>query len=242
MSHHNPIPSPPNTPLAQRSVGELVAETPSLSRVFQQHRLDFCCQGGRTVEQACEAKHLPLDAVLADLQAALAGPPPEQDNPAELPPVELVEHIVSRHHGYLRAELPRLHSMSLRVASVHGGHTPSLVEVHEVFTSLLEELDSHMAKDEEILFPAIRRLAAGESIPMPLDGPIHGMMQEHAEAGEALETLRSLTADFTPPAEACNTYRALFAGLAELETDLHRHIHLENAVLFPQAMKMAAAV
>jgi regulator of cell morphogenesis and NO signaling len=130
--------------------------------------------------------------------------------------------------------------MSERVAKVHGSHTPSLVEVFDIFCAMSEELDGHMMKEEQILFPAIESLCAGGSA-MPLDGPVACMLQEHDDAGKALARMRELTNGFTPPPEACNTYRALFAGLVELEEDLHRHIHLENAVLFPQAMVMANA-
>jgi regulator of cell morphogenesis and NO signaling len=131
--------------------------------------------------------------------------------------------------------------MAGRVANVHGGHTPSLVEVFQVFTGLEQELASHMMKEEQILFPAVSAMSRGEVALMPLDGPIACMIHEHDDAGAALAQLRELTNGFRPPADACNTCRALFAGLQELEEDLHRHIHLENAVLFPAAQAMAAA-
>lgn len=239
MSHSTPTLSPPGTPLLQRSIGELVAETPGLSRIFQRHSIDFCCQGGRTLAEACAIKNLDPERIVAELEAALAGPVEEVENPAELPLSELADYIVARHHKYLRDELPRLHAMSTRVAHVHGGHTPTLVEVHEVFTGLLEELSDHMEKEERVLFPEIHRMARGERAAMPLDGPIHCMVHEHESAGQALERLRELTNDHTPPPEACNTYRALFSGLRDLEEDLHRHIHLENHVLFPAASRLA---
>ena len=131
--------------------------------------------------------------------------------------------------------------MAARVAQVHGGHTPSLVEVYEVFSGMAAELAEHMMKEEQVLFPAISTMVLGESAPMPLDGPIACMLHEHDDAGEALARLRELTNGFTPPPEACNTYRALFAGLAELEEDLHVHIHLENSVLFPAARALETA-
>ncbi|MCU0781588.1 MAG: hemerythrin domain-containing protein, partial [Akkermansiaceae bacterium] len=126
--------------------------------------------------------------------------------------------------------------MAERVARVHGGHTPSLVELFEVFHAMGQELTGHMMKEEHILFPAIGALCAGNGAVMPLDGPVACMLREHDDAGAALARMRELTHGFTPPPDACNTYRALFAALAELEEDLHRHIHLENSVIFPQAM------
>lgn len=239
-SHHHPVFSPTGTPLENRTVGELVAEDPNLSRVFQKHSIDFCCQGGRTLGEACSSRKVDLSTLLEDLQQASADPVEHSGNPSELPLPEMIDHIVDHHHGFLRQELPRLGVMALRVAQVHGGHTPSLVEVEEVFRGLAEELQDHMEKEELILFPAIRRLCQEESVPMPLDAPVNRMMVEHDDAGRALTRLHELTHAFSPPPEACNTYRALFAGLAELEDDLQRHIHLENSVLFPSALGLQA--
>lgn len=235
MSHHPNITTPEGTPISDRTVGELVAERPGRSRIFQAFQIDFCCQGGRTLRQACEKRDVAIPSVIEQLEAEAAAPAPESSNPATLPPAELASYIVTTHHDFLRRELPRLQAMADRVAHVHGGHTPSLVEVQEVFTSLRLELEGHIMKEEQILFPAISDMAAGRREPVALDGPIACMINEHDDAGRALERLNALTSGYTPPAEACNTYRALFAGLGDLEEDLHRHIHLENAVLFPVA-------
>ena len=238
MSHSTIEFSPAGTPVLERTVGELVAERPSRSRVFQKHGIDFCCQGGRTLAEACERKIVDPSVVVGELEAE-SHEAADASNPAELPPVELIEHIVSKHHGYLREELPRLHAMVARVAQVHGPHTPSLVQVHLIYEEMMVELAHHMMKEEDVLFPAIKAMASGGSAGIPLEGAIATMLAEHDEAGAALAKMRELTNGFTPPPEACNTYRALFAGLAELEEDLHRHIHLENSVLFPAARKMA---
>ena len=239
MSHKPNVFSPPGTPLLERTVGELVAERPGRSRVFQAFSIDFCCQGGRTLREACERKGLATDAVVEQLEAELADKSAQTRNPAELPAHELAAYIVEVHHGFLRRELPRLHAMSERVAQVHGGHTPSLVEMFHVFTSMEAELAGHMMKEEQVLFPAIEAMSRGEPPPGMLDGPIACMIHEHEEVGAALARLRELSHGFLPPADACNTYRALFAGLHELEEDVHRHVHLENAVLFPAAQAMA---
>jgi len=237
--HHQPVFSPPGTPVAARSVGELVAERPGLSRVFQKHGLDFCCQGGLAVRDACARKHVDLATVVADLEQAMAQPAETGPNPAQLPVPELVQHIVTQHHDFLRRELPRLHAMAGRVAQVHGGHTPSLVEVFHTFDGLAEELAQHIEKEEQVLFPVIVTMHR-DGPGADLDAPIECMMLEHDDAGEAIARLRELTHGYAPPPEACNTYRALFAGLAELEEDMHRHVHLENSVLFPAARMLAA--
>lgn len=242
MSHRPNVVSPEGTSLTDRTVGELVAERPDRSRIFQSFQIDFCCQGGRTLRDACEQKGVALDSVVEQIEAELADTVPSDLNPAELRPHQLIDYIIETHHVFLRQELPRLDAMAKRVAQVHGGHTPSLIEVLTVFTALFEELDSHMRKEEQVLFPAIASLSLGQAAAMPLDGPISCMIHEHEEVGDTLKRLHELTNGFQPPADACNTYRALFAGLAGLEEDLHRHIHLENSVLFPQAHALAEAV
>jgi regulator of cell morphogenesis and NO signaling len=224
--------------MLERTVGELVAERPGRSRVFQSFGIDFCCQGGRTLREACERKGVAAQTLVEQLEAEAAAKHQPVRNPAELPPHELAEFIVTTHHAYLRRELPRLHAMAARVAQVHGGHTPSLVEIFEVVQVLREELDSHIEKEEVVLFPAIAAMSRGEAVPAVVEGPIDCMVHEHEAAGAALSRLRELSNGYVPPHEACNTYRALFAGLCDLEEDLHHHIHLENSVLFPAAQAL----
>jgi len=241
MSHKPNIFSPHGTPVIDRTVGELVAERPARSRIFQNFGIDFCCQGSRTVRQACERNGVSADSVLEQLEAELKDKSAPKNNPADLPVPELADYIVKKHHGFLWRELPRLHAMAARVAQVHGGHTPSLNDVYEVFLGLEEEMVEHMKKEENVLFPTIIAISRNEMSPVRLDEPIECMMHEHESTGAALERLRALTNGYQPPIEACNTYRALFAGLQELEEDMHQHIHLENAVLFPAAQSLAIA-
>lgn len=238
MSHSIPFRSKPGTATVDRTVGELVAESPSRSRIFQRLQIDFCCQGGRTLRDSCRNRGLDPESVAREVEGESQLPADAETNPALLPPPELADHIESRYHVPLRAELPRLRAMAVRVAEVHGAGTPSLLEVRDVFLGLEAELSGHLDKEEQILFPIIRASAAGNPVVLSIDGPVACMMHEHEDAGEALRRLRTLTDGFNPPEGACNTYRALFAGLAELEEELHRHIHLENAVLFPAALSL----
>ena len=148
MSHKQNIYSAPGTPVLERTVGELVAERPNRSRVFQTFGIDFCCQGARTLREACERKGVPAQSVVEQLEVELRDKAPAAENPAQLPLHELTEYIVRTHHNFLRRELPRLNAMSARVAQVHGGHTPALIEMFDVFQGLHDELASHIMKEE----------------------------------------------------------------------------------------------
>jgi regulator of cell morphogenesis and NO signaling len=222
------------------SVGQLVAKQPGLSRVFEELSIDFCCGGNRPLGEVCTELGLDAGAVVEKLRAATSE---KADGPncLEISLTELCDHIEQTHHAYLRVELPRLTQMANKVADVHGERKPELHEVKEVFAALRSELEPHLMKEEQILFPAVRQMeVSSEPLQLPfgsVGNPIHCMMQEHDIAGSALSTLRCLTADYEPPHDACNTYRALFDGLHELETDLHEHIHKENNILFPGAIE-----
>jgi len=234
-----------NAAIEEKTVGELVTERPARSRVFESFGIDYCCGGKRSLREACEKKGVPLDDVAARLEEADAvGSGDNGVDAGSLALDELVDHIIATHHAYLREELPRLTFMTGKVAKVHGEEDKRLVEVRDVFERMRAELESHMTKEEMVLFPAVKRLADATSRPQfpfgSLANPINAMEYEHDEAGDALAQLRTLTDGFMPPDWACNTYRAMLDGLHELEQDLHQHIHKENNVLFPRALKVEA--
>ncbi len=226
---------------AEIQVGTLVRQQPSRSRIFEQYKIDYCCGGKLSLAEACGRKGIDPQAVIDQLHAVET----EQEsndapNPDDMSLTQLADHIEQTHHTYLRRELPRLSMMAQKVADVHGDHQPWTKDLNEVLGSLVEELQSHMLKEEQVLFPMIRTLEAGDQHDSPGCGmsvthPIGAMEHEHDMAGEALEKLRALSSGFTPPEDACNTFRALLDGLRELELDLHQHIHKENNVLFPKA-------
>jgi regulator of cell morphogenesis and NO signaling len=218
----------------QQTVGELAALSPSAVRVFESYGIDFCCGGNQPLDVACRDKELAPEQVLGELEAALdePGAPGEDWNTAPLS--ALIDHILSRHHAYLRSELPRLFRWLRAVQEAHGaGDGVVLAALEQVLAGLQQELEAHMHKEELILFPAIRRADAG------IGQPIAVMETEHESASRALREIRRLTADYQPPERACATYRALWQALAELEKDLHLHIHLENNILFPRALREA---
>ena len=219
-------------------VATIAREHPATIKVFQRHRIDFCCGGKRPLAEVAAAAGVPAAELLAELGAAAAGPQPERDWSAA-PATDLVQHILERYHAPLQRDLPILLGMAAKVAMRHGDTHPELVEVRHVVEALAAEMTSHMQKEERVLFPMIVRMAKGGVAPAPVDGPIEVMELEHEQVARLLARLRELTAGFVPPEEACNSYRGLFSMLAELESETHVHVHLENNVLFPRAEELA---
>lgn len=231
----------------EKTVGQIAAESPASVRVFEKYGIDYCCGGGRPLAEACREKGLAVETVLAELESdRSAGNGAARDwNVAPLS--ELIDHILTTHHDYLRAELPTVQTRLTKVIEAHGAKYPeSLLPLREVFLGLQEELYGHMRKEEMILFPVIMEMEAaiaggGRPAPPPfgtVENPIRVMRHEHDSAATALREMRRLTNGYTLPADACATYRALFLGLQELEADLHQHIHLENNILFPRAAEL----
>jgi regulator of cell morphogenesis and NO signaling len=224
----------------ETTIGGLVAARPLLARIFRQLGIDYCCGGKQTIAVACARRGLDVATTIALLDAAAAAQAsgPAEVDAAAMGLAELADHIESTHHAYLKTELPRLVEMADRVGAKHGWRDPRLPEVAAAVTTVADDMLAHMQKEEKILFPLVRQIEAGAR--GDLTAPIARMEAEHEAAGNLTARLRELTDGFTPDAEACNTHRALLAGLAEFESDLHRHVHKENNVLFPRALALAA--
>jgi regulator of cell morphogenesis and NO signaling len=224
------------------TVGELVAGRPLLARVFERVGIDYCCGGKTTLAAACAKRGLDVATLTAVLDAVPAGSTSAIDA-ARLSLSELATHIESTHHAYVKETLPILVEQADRVATKHAGRDERYVQVAEITRELTDEMFSHMAKEEQVLFPLVRDLengGGGVSHCGSIANPIRQMEAEHEGAGGAIARLRELTDGFTPPADACNTHRALYAGLAEFEADLHLHVHKENNILFPRALALEA--
>jgi regulator of cell morphogenesis and NO signaling len=232
--------------VTETTVGQLVSERPARARVFEKFGIDYCCGGKKPLEQACSDKGVDLQKVLDDLRAAEQQGSPDDTDWVKATMTELAEHIQQTHHAYLKQELPRLDAITNKVAAVHGDRHPEMVQVREVFVNLKAEMESHMAKEEMILFPLCRKLdTAKEAFAShcgSVQNPIRVMIAEHEDAGHALEQFRTLTHDYTPPTDACNTFRALLDSLRQLEADMHQHVHKENNILFPRAIEAEAAL
>lgn len=222
------------------TVGSIVRDHPSLSRLFEQVKVDYCCGGQKSLAEACRQRGIDPQVLLAQLEDYAASETAPEVNLVELSLTELADHIERIHHAYLHAELPRLENMVTKVAAVHGEKESRLAQIRDIFLALSAELATHLMKEEQVLFPIIRQLEASDILPRVHCGtvvnPITQMTLEHDGAGVALAQLRQLTDDFTPPEGACNTYRALFDALLTFEQDMHQHIHKENNVLFPRAV------
>ena|SRR5512146_267741 len=234
---------------ANRTVREIAVEHPNATRVFEKMGIDYCCGGGKSLADACSAARLSPDEVLRSLEAAIT---PDADSAKDWSNGELAQlsrHIVTKHHNYVRTELPRLEQLMAKVVSVHGGRHPELAAMQKDLTGVGQELLSHMMKEEHILFPYIAEMEAtvqaGRRLRPPMFGsvrnPVQMMMLEHDAAGDALRRMREASDGFTPPADACISFQTLYRALAEFEADLHQHVHLENNILFPRAIEMERA-
>jgi regulator of cell morphogenesis and NO signaling len=230
-----------------RTIRDIVAEDYRTAAVFQRYGLDFCCKGNRTVEQACIDAGISADEVQQDLQDATELPQigcAPRFNSWDLP--SLITYIVSNHHAYVRAQMPVLQTHAGKVARVHGERHPEMVRVAAIVDEVVDEMSAHMTKEEQILFPYITRLAAlvdaGAGVPPApfgtVQNPIRMMEAEHESAGDALAEITRLTNGYRPPADACGTFVVLLQELQAFEEDLHRHVHLENNILFPKAVRL----
>jgi regulator of cell morphogenesis and NO signaling len=229
-------------------VGQLAAERPGSVRVLEHFGIDYCCGGRTPLSQACALKGIDVRTVISalDSEASLNTTSARSEVAADTSLAELADQIVATHHDYLRREMPRLGGLLAKVVAAHLSRRPELREVEGVFAQLRDELECHMLKEEWVLFPIIKQLEAATVGQNGHSGSVHVpilmMEHEHAAAGAALERMSDLTNGYVPPADACNSHRALLRGLAELQSDLHVHIHKENNILFPRASALEAAL
>ena len=227
----------------ERTVGELVAEDYARAAVFTEFGIDFCCGGGRSTSRACASAGVDPTRLVDALAAVDArggdGPPAD---PRSWPLDRLVAHIEDRHHTYVRRTLPVLDAWTAKVARVHGARHPELAEIRGLFQELAEEMTRHLDDEEQVLFPRVAAMGTSADDGEPVaDAVVTALEDDHEHAGSTMRRIRELTDGFTPPADACTTYRATFALLREFEQDLHRHVHLEHNVLFPRALEALSA-
>jgi regulator of cell morphogenesis and NO signaling len=233
-----------------KTVRDLALEVPGATRVFEKLKIDYCCGGGRSVNEACKAAGVRVDELTRMLEEAGAKQSDGERDFQAGPLADLIRHILDTHHVYTREESARIQALLDKVCSKHGERHPELLDVAALFRRLDADLQPHLFKEEQILFPYILRLedaASRKSAPPfapfgTVGNPVRMMMFEHDTAGELLRGLRAAALDFRAPEDACTSFRTLYTALEDFEKDLHRHIHLENNVLFPRAVELEATL
>ena len=226
-----------------KTIGEMVADDFRTASVFSANKIDFCCKGNRTLDEVCNQKGLDVYDVLAQLEKATAS----NNNTIDFNTWELdllIDYIEKKHHRYVEEKIPQLVSFLIKLEQVHGAQHPELFEIKKLFKRSADELTQHMKKEELILFPFIKKMVEANRNNSPINipgfgsvaNPIAMMMEEHENEGERFEKIVELSNNYTPPADACNTYKVTYQMLQEFEADLHAHIHLENNILFPSAI------
>ncbi|HUY80607.1 MAG TPA: iron-sulfur cluster repair di-iron protein [Acidobacteriaceae bacterium] len=231
---------------SETTVREIALEQPASIRVFEKFGIDYCCGGRRPLAAACEERSLDVDAVLAAIESATNTESAAEPEWVTAPLGEICKHIVEKHHAYVRNEVPRLRFLAQKVVTRHGPTHAELGEIQQTVEAVCADLLQHMDKEEMILFPYITNLEQNRKSCGPgsleclgtVRNPIRVMMAEHDAAGAALARMRTLSGEFTAPEGACPTYRGFYQALEEFEQDLHRHVHLENNVLFPRTIEL----
>ena len=226
------------------TIGEYVAKDFRTAAIFSKYGIDFCCKGNRTIEEACEKKGVDTDQLMNQINTVLATKNDSAIDFKTWPLDLLADYIEKTHHRYVEEKTQILLPFLDKLCKVHGANHPELFEINELFIGCAGELAQHMKKEELMLFPFIKKMAKAalteEQIAKPQFGtvknPIAMMMEEHETEGDRFVKIAALTNNYTPPADGCSTFRVTYAMLADFEQDLHKHIHLENNILFPSAM------
>lgn len=237
---------------ATKTIREIALEVPATTRVFEEFKIDYCCGGRKSLSEACAAAGLDPSLVARKLDAALSDQLSrnETGRTDTRSASELIDYIIAKHHVFTVQELERLTPLMEKVCTRHGDYHPELFKLQTIFLALADSLVPHMRKEEAVLFPYIQMLESsvtGNTPAVPphfgtVENPIRMMMADHEEDGERLRLMREISSDYTLPDGACPSFTALYAGLQDLERDLHRHIHLENNVLFPAAVALEQGV
>ena len=233
--------------LVEKTLAEIVTEDIRSAIVFEEFGLDFCCKGNRALSDACAEKNIDVQKIVNEL-TNLSNNGNGKENPDDWHLDFLVDYIVNNHHQYVRRMIPVISLHSDKVASVHGKNHPETLQIADLFLAVRDELEGHMMKEERVLFPQIKQMVLNQKESSrffppqfgTIQNPIRMMEYEHTSAGDNLYQIRELSSNYTHPDEACNTFKALYSELKEFEEDLHKHIHLENNLLFPKSIELEA--
>ncbi len=222
------------------TIASVVSEDFKTAAIFSKHKIDFCCNGNKTIDEACTSKNIDIENLILELDSVLTQKSSSEIDFKSFPLDLLTDYIEKTFHRQIREVTPTLLTYLAKVARVHGERHPELNEIYTMFCESAVDLEAHMQKEEKVLFPYIRALYT-EATPKSCFGvrenPIAAMMNEHEIEGDRYREIAKLTNDYQPPLDACNTYKVAFSMLQEFENQLHLHIHLENNILFPKAIK-----
>lgn len=233
----------------QTKVKDIALSNPGARQVLEDAGLDYCCGGGKSLQEACLHADVPAEEILNRLRENSLDVTPDDANWTSAPLSDLTRHIRERHHQYVRQAIVRIQPLLDKVEAKHRKNHSEIADIQRLFVEIGREMIMHMRKEEQILFPYIDALEHAvnthASVEPPffqtVRNPIHAMMQEHDAAGDLVRQIRSLTSEYAAPADACTSFRALYEALREFEADLHQHVHLENNVLFPRAVELEAS-
>ena len=234
---------------ATLTIREIAQTQPASIRVFEQFGIEYCCGGRMRLDEACELRDVAVEKVVAALEAASSKPIARARDWGKETLADLTDHIVAKHHTYCKGEVVLLSGLAAKVTKRHGGRDPELSIIQAKFAKLAEKLTEHLANEEVFVFPMIVKLERDKTTNCAapceshtiMNEPLGLLMQDHDDAGTLMAEIRSLSRNFIPPGYACATFRAFYEGLNEFEQDLHQHVHLENNILFPRAIKLEAA-
>lgn len=229
--------------IEKMNIGDIVADNYHAAGVFKEFGIDFCCGGGKPLGEVCVAKGLDTDQVTLKLRNIPTGDSSLNQNVNQWEPDFLIDYIINNHHTFVRTKTDEIMGYAAKVASVHGERHPNNVEIYKQFAGLANELMQHLEDEESTVFPLIKKIyrqtkengEIQDQWIQQLREELVKMVDDHDGAGNVMKEIRSLSNDFTPPADACATYRILYQNLAGFEEDLHRHVHLENNILFKKA-------
>lgn len=222
-----------------QTIGEIVAKNYSAATVFHKAGIDFCCGGKKTLAEACAEKGIDPEKLAGDIDKAESSPNGLSLKFNEWEPSFLCDYITNVHHTFVRKNIPDLLQYTEKIARVHREHHPELSEVAGLFRKVSDELLPHMKKEEEILFPAIKRMSSEVDAKATVRTELKTLTEEHEAAGSAMDRINEITGNYKVPEDACNTYRITLDLLEKFEDDLHTHVHLENNILFPKSLKIS---
>jgi regulator of cell morphogenesis and NO signaling len=227
-----------------KTIGEFVADDYRTAGVFEKYGIEFCCGGKVALYDICREKGIDLSAIMRDMESVKTEPLDRGQNYGAWPLSFLADYIVNTHHAYLKENMGEIAVYARKIAEVHGANHPEVIEIAEIFDKITSDMSGHLREEEEVFFPAVKRIdSARKAGAAPEENDIQTVRdslgkldEEHNGIGEAVHEIRRLSKEYAVPADACNTYMVTYRKLREFEDDLHKHVHLENNILFPKAV------